>query len=79
MPRNLFGENAVIQLEVPSMSSEDFAYYLENVPGTFMFLGVKDDKGGAYKLHNDHFLPDEEAMKYGIALYIALALNPYSK
>lgn len=79
LAENLFGENTVIQLQVPSMSSEDFAYYLENVPGTFMFLGVKDDKGGAYKLHNDHFLPDEEAMKYGISLYIALALNPYSE
>lgn len=74
----LFGEKSVEHLEVPNMSSEDFAYYLENVPGSFMFLGVKDDQGGAYKLHNDHFLPQEEAMKYGMALYIALALNPYS-
>ncbi|WP_338448574.1 M20 family metallopeptidase [Niallia oryzisoli] len=74
----LFGEKAVEHLEIPSMGSEDFAYYLENVPGSFMFLGVKDDQGGAYKLHNDHFLPEEEAMKYGMSLYIALALNPYS-
>lgn len=74
----LFGEKAVEHLEVPSMSSEDFAYYLENVPGSFIFLGVKDDQGGAYKLHNDHFLPAEEAMKYGMSLYITLALHPYS-
>ena len=78
MTAKLFGDKAVEHLDVPSMSSEDFAYYLENVPGSFMFLGVKDDQGGAYKLHNDHFLPAEEAMKYGIALYISLALHPYS-
>lgn len=75
--KSLIGENAVVDLENPSMASEDFSYYLEQVPGAFLFLGVKDEHGGAYKLHNEKFLPDESAMKYGISLYIALATNPY--
>jgi amidohydrolase len=75
----LFGEEAVLHLENPSMASEDFSFYLEQVPGTFIFLGVKDDDGGSYKLHNEKFLPNENVMKYGIGLYILLATNPYGK
>ena len=74
---NQFGVEAVSYLEQPSMASEDFAYYLQEIPGCFVFLGVKDHQGGAYKLHSDHFLPNAEAMKYGIGLYISLALNPF--
>ena len=55
------------------MASEDFAFYLEQVPGAFLFLGVGDEEGGSYKLHHEKFLPNAEAMKDGIALYIALA------
>ena len=74
---NQFGLEAISYLEQPSMASEDFAYYLQEIPGCFVFLGVKDDEGGAFKLHSDHFLPNAEAMKYGIGLYISLALNPF--
>ena len=76
---SLMDKNVVVDLENPSMASEDFSYYLEQVPGAFIFLGVKDDDGGAYKLHHEKFLPDESAMKGGISLYIALATNPYKK
>lgn len=75
----LHGQDSIVQLENPSMASEDFSYYLEQVPGAFIFLGVKDDAGGSYKLHNEKFLPDERAMKYGIGLYIAMATNPIRK
>ncbi|WP_235714672.1 M20 metallopeptidase family protein [Neobacillus dielmonensis] len=75
LAEKLFGERAIVQLENPSMASEDFSFYLEQVPGAFIFLGVQDDQGGAYKLHNEKFLPDERVMKYGISLYIALALQ----
>lgn len=75
----LFGSDAVEILEKPSMASEDFAFYLEHVPGAFLFLGVGDDEGGSYKLHHEKFLPNAEAMKFGIALYIALATTPFIK
>ena len=69
----LFGEQAAVVLEQPSMVSEDFSFYLQQVPGSFILLGVGDGAGGSYKLHNERFLPDEEAMKYGIGLYLAIA------
>lgn len=79
LAEQLHGEEAIVHLENPSMASEDFSYYLEQVPGAFIFLGVEDNAGGAYKLHHEKFLPDESAMKYGISLYIALATNPVQK
>ncbi|WP_242985889.1 M20 metallopeptidase family protein [Oceanobacillus zhaokaii] len=77
LAEKLFGQNAVVHLEKPSMASEDFSFYLEHVPGAFIFLGVQDQAGGSHKLHNERFLPDEKAMKYGIGLFIALATNPF--
>lgn len=67
-----FGANTAVMLEKPSMASEDFAYYLEKVPGTFMFLGVNDGAGGSFKLHHDQFLPPEEALFNGVSAYLAL-------
>lgn len=67
-----FGTDAVCLLEYPSMASEDFAYYLQEVPGTFMFLGVNDGAGGSFKLHHECFLPPEEALFYGVSAYLAL-------
>ncbi|MFD1957743.1 M20 family metallopeptidase [Paenibacillus thailandensis] len=71
---HLFGLERVVWLERPSMASEDFAFYGEKVPGCFAFLGV----GGEHKLHSERFLPDERAMRQGIAMFIALGLNGIS-
>lgn len=70
-----FGENRIVDVENPSLASEDFACYLEEVPGTFFFLGVNDGEGGSHKLHNSYFLPPFEAIKNGISLFLFLVLN----
>lgn len=70
-----FGNHAVTMLEKPSMASEDFAYYLEKVAGTFMYLGVNDGAGGSFKLHHEQFLPDEKALFNGVSVYLALVDN----
>ena len=58
------------------MGSEDFAYYLEKVPGVFVFIGSKNDELGIdYPHHNDHFTIDENCLKRGAAMYAAFAIN----
>ncbi|QLD13389.1 amidohydrolase [Microbacterium oleivorans] len=37
----IYGADNVVRLPQPSMASEDFAYVLEEVPGTLVFLGVR--------------------------------------
>ncbi|WP_051687440.1 MULTISPECIES: M20 metallopeptidase family protein [Micrococcales] len=38
--RDVFGEDAVVEVPEPRMGSEDFSFVLEEVPGTFMFVGA---------------------------------------
>jgi hippurate hydrolase len=39
----LYGADRVVRLPAPSMASEDFAYVLERVAGTLVFLGVRPE------------------------------------
>jgi len=58
----------------PTMGGEDFAYYLDRVPGCFAFLGAAPRRpGGSY--HNPAFAIDERALKLGVALHLCLALG----
>lgn len=52
-------------LNEPEMISEDFAYYLQEVPGVFFFLGT----GTGIPLHNACFDFDEQILLKGIDLY----------
>ena len=69
---DLFGAESVRELPNPSMTSEDFAYFLEKVPGAFIWLGVGEDVSG---LHTPQFAFDEEILPRGSALLAALALE----
>ncbi|MDR0800659.1 MAG: amidohydrolase, partial [Endomicrobium sp.] len=42
--REFYGKDNVEILEKPSMGGEDFAEYLNKIPGNFIFIGVSKDK-----------------------------------
>ena len=69
---DLFGGESVLELPNPSMGGEDFAFFLEKVPGAFIWLGVGEDVSG---LHTPQFAFDEEVLPRGSALLAALALE----
>jgi amidohydrolase len=71
----LFGEENTIELPNPSMGAEDFAYFLEKMPGAFIWLGVGEDVSG---LHTPTFAFEEEILPLGSALLTALALESLS-
>jgi hippurate hydrolase len=70
----LFGEENTVELVHPSMGAEDFAFFLEEVPGAFIWLGVGDVSG----LHTPQFAFDEAILPRGSALLAALALRSLS-
>jgi len=72
---DLFGAESVLEIPNPSMTSEDFAYFLEKVPGAFIWLGVGEDVSG---LHTPQFAFDEEILPRGSVLLAALALQAFS-
>jgi amidohydrolase len=60
----------------PLMGGEDFAYYLNEIPGTFCFVGAGNEmRGITAPHHHSHFDVDEEAMKVGLELLVKGALQ----
>lgn len=56
-----------------SMGGEDFAYYLEEIPGAFFNIGTKNETLGTdYPHHHPKFNIDEEGLKAGVESYLRL-------
>jgi len=66
------GEPAVTET-VQSMGGEDFAWYLESVPGALARLGVRRPGGRPFDLHQGTFDIDEEALEVGVRYTVELA------
>lgn len=69
----LVGEENVIR-DMVLMGSEDMTYYLQEVPGCYLFLGAgNSDKGFTLPHHNPRFDFDEDAMALGCELFLRIA------
>ena len=68
------GVDRVFTLPKPTMSAEDFAYYLQKAPGSFINLGVRKPQETCHALHTAEFVPEEEAIYYGICTEVASTL-----
>lgn len=66
--RALLGDGAVHELPEPTMTTEDFGYFLEQRPGSFYHIGA----GCALPLHNTGFLPDASAPVTAAAVHAAV-------
>ena len=71
----LFGESEVVDLSAPSMCAEDFAFYLKEKPGAFVWLGTGMGEGKTYPLHNSLFDVDEDILWRGAAVLAAAAMD----
>jgi amidohydrolase len=67
--RALFGKRSVVEIGEPSMGGEDFAYFLEKVPGSMFRLGVMNkSKGFTHPWHHPKFDLDEDGLWMGAAV-----------
>lgn len=73
--REIVGDSMVIDhVDAPNMGGEDFAYYLERVPGAFMFLSsANPEKHTDIPHHNPRFNVDEDVFWSGSALFVKIA------
>lgn len=72
----VLGKENYQALPHPSLGGEDFAYYLEKIPGAFFFLGLDDGRKGKYpSLHHPHFDFNDAALENGITAMTHLALG----
>lgn len=73
--RDILGGDKVFQMK-SMMASEDFSYYSQKIPGTFIFLGVENkEKGIVYPWHHPRFDIDEDILSIGTAIHVATVLE----
>ena len=71
--RVLGAENVQTSRPSPNMAGEDFAYYLAERPGAFMFLSSSDPaKHTDIPHHNPKFDVDEDVLHQGSAVFVAI-------
>lgn len=69
----LLGKKNVVDLPI-RMTADDFAYYLQRVPGTYYRLGTENKKKGIiHNVHTAYFDIDETALFYGTSTMSWLA------
>ena len=66
--RALLGRENVREIGVPTMTTEDFGYFLAQKPGSYYHIGA----GCPVPLHNPTFLPSPDAVVTAAALHAAV-------
>lgn len=71
--KNLVGNQALVKRPYISLGGEDFAYYLQKVPGCFMRIGTRKKGTPFIPNHSPRFDFPEEALRIGTALMVEIA------
>lgn len=69
----LLGREHVLTNQPRNMLGDDFAEYLKEVKGLFLFVGSAGQKETAYPLHHEKFDLDEEAIVIATEFYVGYA------
>ncbi|KAK1316379.1 IAA-amino acid hydrolase ILR1-like 1 [Acorus calamus] len=65
-----------IHLAPAVMGSEDFAFYLDQVPGTLLLIGVRNETvGSVHPQHSPYFTVDEDVLPIGAAIHANFAYS----
>ncbi|HEY7885964.1 MAG TPA: N(2)-acetyl-L-2,4-diaminobutanoate deacetylase DoeB2 [Cellvibrionaceae bacterium] len=70
------GEALVANIAVPIMASEDFSYYLNEIPGAFALIGADDGPEHQSPCHSPHYDFNDRLIPMVTALFAALAGAP---
>ncbi len=75
--RKVQGEEGLVVVEqTPPFFGEDFAFYLQEIPGVMYWLGVSNEEKGIIGLpHHPQFSIDEEAIFVGAKTMAAVLLR----
>ena len=68
--KKCFDNKDIELLKNPSMAGEDFAEYLKEIKGAFVYIGTSSNEKTSYPWHHEKFDLDETALPKG-AEYLA--------
>jgi amidohydrolase len=66
--RTVLGDSALVPLGIVNLAAEDFARYLERMPGCFLRIGAREAGGEPIAAHSPHFTASEESIFVGAAV-----------
>jgi hippurate hydrolase len=71
--REVVGDRGLMSMDHPSMGSEDFSYYLEQMPGCYVRFGARRHEHEYIPLHSPEFDIDEAVLNVGASYFDAVA------
>ena len=75
----MHGEKASIRIQIPSMGSEDFAHYMQLLPGMLIRVGSRSGESTAYPLHDAKFDVDESVLGSAVTLVTRVLIRHLQK
>lgn len=66
--RTVLGDRALAPLGIVNLAAEDFARYMERIPGCFLRVGAREPDGKPVAAHSPHFAAAEESIFVGAAV-----------
>ncbi|HTE47927.1 MAG TPA: M20 family metallopeptidase [Gemmatimonadaceae bacterium] len=64
----VLGDEHVVPLGFLNLAGEDFAHYMEQIPGCFLRIGAREPGGAVIPAHAPSFYPAEESIFVGAAV-----------
>jgi hippurate hydrolase len=71
--RDWLGDDAVLPPTEPITGSEDFAFFLEKVPGCYVFIGNGEGEEGGCMVHNPGYDFNDRVLSTGASYWVRLA------
>jgi hippurate hydrolase len=71
--RDWLGDGALIDNAEPVSASEDFAFFLEKVPGCYVFIGNGEGVDGGCMVHNAGYDFNDRVLSTGASYWVRLA------
>ena len=76
----IVGAENVIPTHKVSMAGDDFSYFAQSVPSTYVHIGCRnEEKDAIYPIHNPKFTVDEDCIKIAAMCYCQFTLDYLSR
>ena len=76
--KNLVGDKNVVTDIEPSMGGEDFSYFLNKKPGSYLYIGQKDENHKAH-LHTTKYDFNDNLLPIGVNFWVDLVKSFFAK
>ena len=76
--KNLVGDKNVVTDVEPSMGGEDFSYFLNKKPGSYLYIGQKDENHKAH-LHTTKYDFNDNLLPIGVNFWVDLVKSFFAK